>query len=760
MVFSAVHAHYDLLLVAASIAVAILGSYTALDLAGQARTSPNRPAAWLGGAALALGASIWSMHFIGMLALRLPIAVSYDGALTALSFALAVAVSGAGLFAVARGMPRRLTLPVAGTLAGLGIVSMHYVGMASMQMGAHLNYDAAMVVASVVIAVAASTAALWLAFRTQRLWQRLLGAVVMGLAVVSMHYIGMSAAIFMPAAEHAVPVATGALSTPVLATVVGAGTLALLGLALTSALLDRRWASERAAGLEARYGAVVNSAVDPIVVIDEDGIVVSYNPAAERTFGFTAEEAVGRNVSLLMPGPYKEAHDGFLAHYRRTGERRIIGIGREVQGQRKDGSVFPLELSVAEWRDGGRRYFTGIMRDVSDRKAFEDALVQAKNEAEQAREQALRAKERAERADVAKSKFLAAASHDLRQPIQSLFFFAYTLSEKLRDHPASQTLASMGESLDALRVLLDSLLDVSRLDAGVIKPNVTEFALAPLLERLQTEYTPRAAEIGLSLRLVNTRAWTRTDPVLLERILRNLIENALRYTRRGGILVGCRRTADGGLRIAVVDSGIGIPADRQADIFEEFTQLGNPERDRRKGLGLGLAIVQRLAQLLGHRVTVRSRPEHGSAFTLELPRIAARALPKPVRADVPSNASARGLILVIEDDAVVLLSMRALLEEWGYEVVAAMSSEEAVGTLLDLGRQPQAIVADYRLRDERTGVEAIRDVFGVCGVRVPAIVLTGDTSPERIREAQMSGYDLLHKPVSPNQLKDLLSKAA
>ncbi len=765
--------HYDPYLVALSVVVASFGGYVALDLASHARDAGRGRNGWLGAAAVALGAGIWSMHFIGMMAMRMPVPVSYDILLTALSFLLAVGVSGTGLFAVAHGGGGRTTLAAAGLLTGFGIVAMHYVGMAGMRLPVPLVYDALLVAASVVIAVAASTAALWLAFRTASPLQRLSGALVLGAAVVSMHYVGMAAA---SAAESAMGHAIGVgavpagddlgfvLSTPSLAVWTGVGTLLILSLGLLSVLLDRRRSAERAAGQEARYRAVVDTAVDPIVVIDETGTIQSFNRAAETTFGYAAEEAVGANVRILMAEPHHSAHDGYMTHFRKTGERRIIGIGREVEGRRKDGSLFPLELSVAEWHDGRQRLFTGIMRDITARKAAEDALHRAKAEAERAREEALAARDNAERADMAKTKFLAAASHDLRQPVQSLFFFAHALSDRLDGHPASPLLASMSESLNGLRTLLDSLLDVSRLDAGVVSPAVTEFALGPLLQRLADEYRGRAAEVGIALRLVPTDAWTRSDPALVERILRNLVENAIRYTETGRILIGCRRTGKG-LRIEVLDTGIGIPEDKRDEVFVEFAQLANPERDRRKGLGLGLAIVRRLAGLLGHEVTLRSEPGRGSAFGLTVPSVAPRRVMKTCRpapqsgAQPPANGG-KGLVVVVEDDAIILLSMRTMLEEWGYEVVAAVSADEAVGTLTSLGQRPDMIVADYRLREGRTGLQAIRDIYGVCGVRVPALVLTGDTDPARIAEVQQSGHRLLHKPVAPEVLRNALTSAA
>lgn len=736
---------YDPSLVALSFMLALLGGYTALDFAARARAPDGRPGWWLTGAALAMGIGVWSMHFVGMQAFRLPMEVSYDIALTALSLALAVMVSGAGILAMARDVPRRHTLAVAGAVTGLGIVSMHYVGMAGMRMPALIHYDTGLVVVSVAVAIVAATLALALAFRSTGVWQRAGGALLLAVAVVGMHFIGMAAAEFETVVS--MPPADGiavSMTPSLLAFGTAFSTLTLMLLAFAAAVVERRSAAEASAAQEARYRAVVDTAVDPIVVIDGRGTVVSFNRAAETVFGYGAEEVLGGNVSMLMPEPYASRHDAYLDRYRRTGERRIIGIGRTVEGRRKDGGTFPLELSVAEWRAGGDRYYTGIMRDITERKRIEDALH--------------RAKDAAVRADKAKSKFLAAASHDLRQPVQSLFFFAYALSERLKEHPASNVLASMSESLDALKMLLDSLLDVSRLDAGVVQPAVTEFAVAPLMERLATEYRARAAEKGLEVRAVPSSLWTRSDPVLLERLLRNLIENALRYTARGRILIGARRRGQA-LELQVIDSGIGIPEQHRDEIFEEFTQIGNPERNRQQGLGLGLAIVKRLASLLGHRVSLRSRPGCGSAFSVVVPAVPPRAVPRPVRS-LPGRGLGRGLVVVIDDDALVLVAMRAMIEEWGYQVVAAVSADEAIETLMGIGHRPLAIVADYRLRSGRTGVEAIRDVFGVCGVRVPAVVLTGDTAPERIAEVERSGFELLHKPVAPDRLRRILDRAA
>jgi CheY-like chemotaxis protein len=302
---------------------------------------------------------------------------------------------------------------------------------------------------------------------------------------------------------------------------------------------------------------------------------------------------------------------------------------------------------------------------------------------------------------------------------------------------------------EASRKMLDTLLDFSRIEAGVIKPQVQTFRLQPLLNKMENELAMQADEKGIVYRTRETSLAVQSDPALVELILRNLVSNAIRYTERGGVLVACRRRGSQAV-LEVWDTGIGIPRDQQQEVFREFHQLGNPEQDIRKGLGLGLAIAQGLANTLGHQLSLASTPGRGSVFRLTLSAAAAPA-PEEQGAQVQRKKKLLNAhILVIDDDKAVLAGMRYLMQEWGCQCDVAESIEEAVR--LAHAHAPDVIISDYRLRESCSGVDAIFALRTSLGRNLPALLVTGDTAPERLREAQASGIPLLHKPLSPSQL--------
>lgn len=357
-------------------------------------------------------------------------------------------------------------------------------------------------------------------------------------------------------------------------------------------------------------------------------------------------------------------------------------------------------------------------------------------------------KQVADDANMAKSKFLAAASHDLRQPIHAQGLFLEVLSRTEQTTHQKDLLASARAASEASSELLNALLDFSRIEAGVIKPQLQSLRLQPLLHKIETELAPQADAKDIVYRSRETQALVHTDPMLLERILRNLVSNAIRYTEHGGVLVACRRRGAKAV-LEVWDTGIGIAPEHHTEVFREFHQLGNPERNRNKGLGLGLAIAEGLARTLRHSLTLASVPQRGSVFRLTLPiETAIPPAPNPMHQSRTRLLKAR--VLVVDDDEIVREGMLHLLRDWGCECAAAESIEEALA-LAHLNR-PDVVISDYRLRERRTGVEAIAALRTLLGETLPALLITGDTAPERLREAQASGIPLLHKPVSPGKL--------
>ena len=369
-------------------------------------------------------------------------------------------------------------------------------------------------------------------------------------------------------------------------------------------------------------------------------------------------------------------------------------------------------------------------------------------------------KDAAETANVAKSRFLAAASHDLRQPMHALGLFLQSLRQGTLGERERGLVENISASYSAMEGLFEALLDVSRLDAGVVEPRVRVFAVKDVLDRIRNEYAAQAQAKGLALSVQPSRLYIRSDRTLLEEIVGNFVANAVRHTRAGRIVVGCRRIGADRLRIEVWDTGPGIPEDKQQDVFRDFVQLGNPERDRRQGLGLGLAIVQRLSRLLDHPVELRSTPGRGSVFRVTVPLGAAHEAQAPeTREEVTAIEPFTGrFVVVVDDDATVIAAMQTLLAEWGCEVAASESSAGILAALADASRTPDLILCDYRLRGGESGADVIEAIRGEFNEEIPAALITGDTGAERLQEARESGLPLLHKPVKAPRLRALMGR--
>jgi len=371
------------------------------------------------------------------------------------------------------------------------------------------------------------------------------------------------------------------------------------------------------------------------------------------------------------------------------------------------------------------------------------------------------ARNKAEEASRSKSQFLASASHDLRQPLHALSLLTALLKDMTEDARVREVGRHIELSVQSLDGLFGALLDLSKLDAGAVKPELREIALHELIDRLSIEYQPKAQSTGLIYECDADHIWLRTDPILLERVMRNLLENAIRFTPAGRVALYARRAAEG-LSISVSDSGIGIPDAERARIFEEFYQIGNPARSRAQGLGLGLSIVRRLSDLLGMQVELSSRAGQGSVFAIKVPDSQLQAAPTAVAVERPvqDEDDVSGIVvLVIEDDAEVRIAMNLSLRRWGCIPLIADSLDEARKLLAANGLRPEVLICDLRLSNGASGIAAISALRTELGP-VPAALVTGDTDADKLAEVRASGLDVLHKPVKPGELRALLHTLA
>ncbi len=411
--------------------------------------------------------------------------------------------------------------------------------------------------------------------------------------------------------------------------------------------------------------------------------------------------------------------------------------GGGAEYERSDGQV--IELAQGSMPNGGRVL---TLTDITEHKRRERSLEAARQSAEQANR--------------AKTHFLSVASHDLRQPIHALGLFFHNLAEQVRGPDTQPMIDAVEETIRLIDGMLGDLLDISKLDARVVQPSFGAVEVNMLFKQLEAKFAPIAQERGNRLRIRPCRYWVRSDASMLLRILGNLLDNALKFTQHGRVLLAARVRGDR-LRCEIYDTGPGIPVENREEIFQEFHQLDNPQRDRRQGLGLGLAIVRRLTDLLGHRLSLSSIPGRGSCFVIELPLAEAETLaPAAAPERPPPGEELRGLrALLLDDDSLVQTAVGDLLRGWGCEVQVAAGLAEAE-ELVGQSQAPDVMLVDYRLPGPCNGAEAIERLQARIGHPVPALIVTADTAPECLQEAESKGYRLLHKPAQPAKLRSLL----
>ena len=433
-----------------------------------------------------------------------------------------------------------------------------------------------------------------------------------------------------------------------------------------------------------------------------------------------------------------------------TGE--VVGIFvliRDITERRRTAEALHqayqnLEQRVAQRTSELTALNDQLLKEIDERRRMETRLREAKREAEQA--------------NLSKTKFLAAVSHDLLQPLNAARLFTGALLER-REPQANETLVrNVSNSLEDVENLLGTLVDISKLDAGVIKADIAPFALSELLDNLAAEYTELARSEGLELHFIGCSALVHSDIQLLARILRNLLSNAIRYTYSGRVVLGCRRQHQR-LSVQVWDSGMGIAEERLEEIFQEFKRGDVQRRDQDRGLGLGLAIVEKIAGILGHRISVKSVPGKGSMFAVEVPlsATAPKTLPVPSMSEPMLERLQGARVWVLDNDAAICAGMRTLLEGWGCQVVTALSEQDLAGQVDNYHAETDLLIADYHLDNDQNGVDAVARINARRGRPIPALMITANYINELKQQIREQGHTLMHKPVRPMKLKTAMS---
>ena len=510
--------------------------------------------------------------------------------------------------------------------------------------------------------------------------------------------------------------------------------------------------------------SALDAAPDAMIIIDGAGVIRFANRQVSSLFGYAHEDIIGQSVERLMPVRFRRRHVEHRVEYARALRQRPMGQGLALFGLRRDGGEFPVEISLSPIRDKhqvqdrDQVLVAAAIRDVTDRKRVEDELTFARESAERARELANEARESADRANQAKTRFLATASHDLRQPLQTLALLNGTLRRMIIHENAEEVLSQQEHAIAAMSRLLNALLDISKLESGAVKPQFSDFKIADLLEALGREFTGLAASKGLELRVESSADCAHSDRSLVEQILKNLISNAIKYTRQGQVLLRSVRQDDS-ICIDVRDTGIGIPAEQIAYIYDEFYQVGVPTNSSRNGYGLGLSIVQRLVKLLNVRVEVASELGRGSVFSLILPAgrsqgVTSKREPAVAMAAVPQTRRLR--VLLVEDDPGVRDATRMLLAVEGYRVTAVSSKAEALRSVQEEGT-PDLLITDYHLAEGELGTQVLAALHEHSGTDVKAVLVTGDTSALVKQMAGNPHLRIAGKPINAEELLAMLT---
>lgn len=667
-----VHGQYRTGLVFLSVGVAIVLSWVALHTATIARNIDNHRYRHftIAMAAFALAGGIWAMHFIGVLALQLPAPMHYAIAPTVLSFLPACGASGIALYILAGHHVSGKQLGISGFLVGAGIGAMHYVGMAAMMTPLRMRFEPSIFALSIVVAVALAMLALWIHFGLRRTalnpWARfILSGVVMGVAISGMHYTGMASVRFLGQPSTANTLIQANNEYAALALALAAITIGML-VATLNGLIRSRELNREVESRELRLRAIFVTAVDGIITIDECGIIHEFSPSAERLFGYTASEIVGRNVNVLVPESYRTAHDEGLSRYVKTRESHIIGVGADVTGLRQDGSELPIRIAISEMAmPDGKLMFVGLVTDISEQQALEASL----------RETAARA----EQAASAKSSFLANMSHEIRTPMNSVIGFTELVLQSDLTSVQRRHMDAIRQSSNTLLNLINDILDTTKLEHGRLELETRDFSLMALAYQVESSLHLAAHAKSLTLTThypADMPEYFKGDPLRLQQVLTNLVNNAIKFTEFGGVEL-LFSYDDGRLHVEVRDTGIGMTEEQIQTIFDPFNQADASISRRFGGTGLGTTISRQLVETMGGCIGVDSTPGNGSTFHVCVPIPRGEKPQWDIAPDEhPHLPPLR--ILIADDVATNRDLLRETLERWEHEIESAVDGADAL----------------------------------------------------------------------------------
>nr|WP_188908438.1 MHYT domain-containing protein [Aureimonas endophytica] len=748
-----VHTGYNPALVLLSIAIAVFASYAALDLGARVRRATEGPRwSWIAGAAIAMGGGIWAMHFVGMLAFEMGLPAAYDLKITLLSLVIAVGVTaGAFAWVAAKGTGIG-SLLVAGPLMGVGVAAMHYTGMAAMRVAGNFAYDPAIVAVSVAIAVTAATAALWLAFRQNNVWQKLLAACVMGLAVAGMHYTGMAAATFTAQAAGAQPAHATVLGANQanLALSVAGVTFVILFLAMMAGSLDQRRTQRRLHVSEARFRSAVQAVRGVMWTADVNGNFIEEQPGWEAITGQAFDEYRGDGwLAAAHPDDRSIIEKGW-AEAVRTGTPYIA----DQRLRSSDGIWRHYHVQTIPVRDpnGTIREWVGVHEDVTERHAYETALREARDDAEEASQ--------------AKSQFLANMSHELRTPLSAIIGYAELLLEEVEDGAAAEDLTVDIKKIEGnarhLLGLINDVLDLSKVESGKMDVYAETFDVANVVEDVVATAKTLAEKKGnrLVLEIAADAGSMNTDITKLRQILLNLLSNAAKFTQDGKITLTMTRQGEMAL-FRVSDTGIGMSPEQLERLFQRFSQADASTTRRFGGTGLGLALTKAFSAMLGGEVTVESRQNEGSTFTLRLPVVYAEPASAP--AEVPSIAAQPPAdmevepgkaVLVVDDDPAQRELMTRFLAREGFATLTAGDGETGLAMAKEM--RPRAILLDVMMpgMDGWTVLSRLKADPDLAAIPVVMVTLVN----ERSLASSLGAVDYVPKPVRWEEFRQVMDR--